>query len=325
MKYLIITTINPITKAIEKFIKTLDNDRKIVIVWDRKGPFEYPTFDGKIDFLDIETQYKLYPEFAKSLPEGHYWRKNIWYIHAIKEWAEFIAETDDDNIPYDFFPNFLDNKDIETEIIINEKVVNIYKKFTKENIRPRGLPLDRIQETTGKKTIIKNIKPRIQQGLADDDPDVDAIYRLTQNKKIKFDKDKIIWLDKNIYSPFNTQNTYRHKEAFPLLYIPTSVKSRICDIWKGYIAQKWLRSLWGTLVFLSPSVYQERNSHNLLSDFEEELPLYLKSKLLIEKLEEINLWKNMFENIMTIYKELILAEFIDKKELKPLEEWIKLF
>ena len=54
-KFLVITTINAPTKAIHEFVRVLSDDWKIIIVWDRKWPFEY--LEGeKIIFLDIETQ-----------------------------------------------------------------------------------------------------------------------------------------------------------------------------------------------------------------------------------------------------------------------------
>jgi hypothetical protein len=36
---------------------------------------------------------------AESLPTGHYARKNIAYLHAIRSGARCIYETDDDNAP----------------------------------------------------------------------------------------------------------------------------------------------------------------------------------------------------------------------------------
>ena len=325
-KFLVITTINQPTKAVYRFIDILWDDWKIIIVWDRKWPINYVKHD-KLIFLDIEEQYKLYPEFAKVIPEKHYARKNIWYYHAIKLWADFIAETDDDNIPYDFYPKFIDDKELKCNVIDGIWSVNIYKYFTKEHIWPRWLDLQSINKwLDGFNISEKIIKPYIQHSLEDKDPDVDAIYRLVLWKEIYFDKDKNIALWDAAWCPFNTQNTYWHKEAFPFLYIPHTVIWRACDIWKSYIAQKWIKELWGTVLFQSPTVYQERNEHNLQVDFNEEIVCYKEAWNLVKALDWMN-FEGMFssEIFVRIYKELIDRWYFDSIELDSVKKWIELF
>ena len=61
----------------------------------------------------------------------------------------------------------------------------------------------------------------IWQGLADRNPDIDAIYRLTQPLPVHFDKTKLrIALAEGSICPFNSQNTTWFREAFPLMYLP---------------------------------------------------------------------------------------------------------
>lgn len=324
-KYLIITTINNPTKAIHEFIKILWDEWKIIIVWDRKWPFTYLEHE-RIIFLDIETQYKLYPELSSAIPEKHYSRKNIWYYHAIKLWADYIAETDDDNIPYDFFPQFTDEKEIQSDIVELKWSVNIYSYFTNKHIRPRGLDLTCINRKINQTDITqKSVKPFIQQWLADKDPDVDAIYRLAIYEEIYFDKNKQIALWVDVRSPFNTQNTYRHKEAFPLLLIPTTVRSRICDIWKSYIAQKWVVCLWWSVVFQSPTVYQERNEHNLQLDFNEEIPLYTQVAELIKQLDIIDTNMNIYNFLRQTYQQLVETNILQKDDMNVLRIRLQLF
>jgi hypothetical protein len=324
-KFLVITTINAPTKAIHEFLRILWDEWKIIIVWDRKWPFTYLE-DDKIIFLDIETQYKLYPTLASLIPEKHYSRKNIWYYHAITLWADFIAETDDDNIPYDFFPQFIDKKEIETDIIEVNWSINIYSHFTDKHIWPRWLDLTKIKNKVSSENIKRWIvKPYIQQSLADKDPDVDAIYRLTIYDEVYFDKNKSIALGKFAVSPFNTQNTYRHKESFPLLFIPTTVESRICDIRKSYIAQKWIQSIWWSVMFRSPTVYQERNEHNLQNDFNEEIPLYVQTWELISAINSIDITWDIIQDVKNIYQILINKWFLENKEQYVLDEFLNIF
>ncbi len=325
-KFLVITTINQPTKAVYKFLDILWDEWKIIIVGDRKWPVNYLKHD-KLIFLDIKTQYELYPEFAKAIPEKHYARKNIGYYHAIKLWADYIAETDDDNIPYDFYPQFIDNKEFQCNVINELWSVNMYKYFTDKKVRPRGLDLQSINNNFDKSKISKKtIKPYIQHSLEDKDPDVDAIYRLVLWEEVYFDKDKNLALWKDARCPFNTQNTYRHKEAFPFLYLPHTVIWRACDIWKSYIAQRWIKEMGGTILFQSPTVYQERNTHNLQIDFNEEIVCYKQAWNLINIIKDLNL-SNMTpsEILVYIYEKLVYEQFFDAAEIDTIKVRVKLF
>ena len=176
------------------------------------------------------------------------------------------------------------------------------------------------------KIIEKSIKPYIQHSLEDKDPDVDAIYRLVLWKEVYFDKDKNIVLWNNTRCPFNTQNTYRHKEAFPFLYVPHTVIRRACDIRKSYIAQKWIKKIGGNILFQSPTVYQERNNHNLQVDFNEEIVCYKWVWNLIKTLDGLELSNNNpSEILITIYQKLIDEWYFDIMELESLKMWIELF
>lgn len=79
------------------------------------------------------------------------------------------------------------------------------------------------------------------QGLANVDPDVDAIYRLTLPLGITFDGDAwAVALPSGAFCPFNSQNTLFAKEALWGLLIPVTTTFRVCDIWRGYWVQRML-------------------------------------------------------------------------------------
>ena len=171
----------------------------------------------------------------------------------------------------------------------------------------------------------KKILPLIQQSLADLDPDVDAIYRLTNGSTIKFAKNKQYALGKGTFCPFNSQNTYWNKAVFPLLYLPSTVDSRVTDIWRGYIAQRILWELNSRLIFLSPCVYQKRNIHNFMKDFEQELNLYLKTEGLVNTLSSLKLTGNVTNMLEQTYKELITEGLFKEDEQKILSGWLRMF
>jgi hypothetical protein len=77
----------------------------IIIVGDRKTPADFDLPGA--DYLSVERQHDLFGELASIIPLNHYARKNLGYLYAMRQGAELIAETDDDNIPYpDKYPNF---------------------------------------------------------------------------------------------------------------------------------------------------------------------------------------------------------------------------
>ena len=83
-------------------------------------------------------------------------------------------------------------------------------------------------------------------------------------------------------SPYNSQNTFFHYEAFWSLYLPYTVTFRLTDIWRSYWAQRLMWLLNDTITFNGPNAVQFRNSHSYLKDFESEKSMYSKTESLIE-------------------------------------------
>ena len=76
------------------------------------------------------------------------------------------------------------------------------------------------------------------QGMADLDPDVDAIYRLTQNLGVNFEADiASVVLPEGVMCPWNSQNTLFEREALWGMLIPVTTTFRVCDIWRSYWVQ----------------------------------------------------------------------------------------
>lgn len=318
MNAIAITTINKPTAAVKMLTEL--SGFKLFVAGDNKSPKNWKW--KNVNYFSIEYQRKTYPTFSRLVAENHYARKNFAYIAAVKSGAQFIYETDDDNFPCNFFPNFLSSETFMNEICA-PLCFNIYSTFTKKRVWPRGIPLNYIKNGVVKKKKIK-VKPLIQQSLTDLDPDVDAIYRLTNGNQIAFDKNKKMCLAKGTFTPFNSQNTYWDKKVFPLLYLPSTVDSRVTDIWRGYIAQKILWEMDSKLIFLSPSVYQERNIHNLMRDFQQELDLYLKTGNLLDCLCNLKLSGNTKEMLTQTYTHLARNGFFQNEELRIVREWLKL-
>jgi hypothetical protein len=166
----------------------------------------------------------------------------------------------------------------------------------------------------------------VLQFLADEDPDVDAIYRLTNNTSIYFDKRDPLALDKGVCCPFNSQNTYFRKEVFPLLYLPVTVTFRFTDILRGLVAQPILWAAGFRLGFGEATVIQKRNPHDYLKDFESEIPGYLLAeKVIMIASEQASPDLSIKENLILVYLALEKEKIVGKLELQALILWLQLF
>lgn len=316
--FITITTINKETQGVKKF-KSFEK-WEVILVGDKKTPFIKSDYDLK--YLDLNEQKKLGFKIYSSLPYNHYVRKNIGYLFGIREGANLIYDTDDDNLPYEnwAFPEF---DGINLEIVNDRKYHNIYSDFSSQSVWPRGFPLDEINQNKSSSEYSFETKDiAVWQGLADLDPDVDAIHRLLFNSEIRFDKRSPIGLEKGVYCPFNSQNTLWHRDMIPYAYLPSTVTFRFTDILRGYIAQRCFWEYDRVLGFTQATVYQERNVHNLMKDFESEIPCYLQTKQVVEILDELALDKDYERNLTIIYRALQKANIVEVQELEILDAWL---
>ena len=316
MVHVIITTINEKSKAIEQY--ELKEDVKILLIGDKKS--HLIESNDKLIYLSIEDQKSLGFKIVEKCPFNHYARKNIGYLYALEQGAEFIYHTDDDNIPYNnwSFPAFVCDKQISS----NNKYCNTYSHFSDEFVWPRGFPLDEIHSSNDFK--IENTKKEIGvwQGMADINPDVDAIYRLVFNKEIKFKNNDPVALPSGSFCPFNSQNTLWNHKLIPYAYLPSTTSFRFTDILRGYITQRvmWEYDLY--LGFVGPNVYQERNPHNLMNDFKDEIECYLGVKQLVEILMKMKFSRDPMENMNSIYKKLASIGMVHSDEVSILNAWL---
>lgn len=70
--------------------------------------------------------------------------------------------------------------------------------------RPRGFPLEDVTDSAPLSFVCQKVRPLIQQSLANIDPDVVAIYRLTQPLGITFDPSAFdVTTPEGSFCPFN--------------------------------------------------------------------------------------------------------------------------
>jgi hypothetical protein len=320
-KFIVITSIFSPTEAVERFADKADY--QLIVVGDRKSPEDW--YCANVDYVSVKEQESFDLNLIKVLPYNHYCRKMIGYIKAIKEGADFIVDTDDDNIPNEewSFPEFERKYDCVAE---NKGFVNIYQLYTSRKIWARGLPLNLINKQFDLENCLakKECRVGIWQGLADEDPDVDAIYRLTDDTPCYFKEREPVVLGKGTLSPFNTQNTMVRKELFPLMYLPTYVTFRFTDILRGLIAQPILWLYDYQLGFTNATVVQKRNPHDYMKDFISEIPMYQHTERVIELVSNaISNSESIETNLYRAYHALHQENIVCERELVTLEAWLK--
>lgn len=323
---LVVTTISEANKVLQKLAAGCQSHNwDFIIIGDTKSPKDFSLAGSQ--YYDIDAQITTDLKYARLCPTKHYARKNIGYLLAIKEGAASIVETDDDNLPLD---SFWQESSVSVECKVIEKAgwVNVYKYYSDAIIWPRGLPLDTINKPVPnpESLTVSSSSCPIQQGLANDNPDVDAIYRLVLPLPITFKDNLKLALGVDSWCPFNSQNTVWFPAAYPLMYLPAYCSFRMTDIWRSFVAQRICWENGWRILFYSPTVYQERNEHNLMRDFEDEVSGYLNNDKIARSLSELKLLSGegqIPDNLNKCYDVLIKLGLVGDGEAELLEAWLE--
>jgi hypothetical protein len=319
---LVVTTISAPNRVLHALADgAREKGWQFYVIGDRKSPASFELPGSR--FLGLSAQTALPFRYAAACPVGHYARKNIGYLLAIRDGADVIVETDDDNLPT---PEFFAPRDRRRtgHRLTTAGWVNVYRYFTAAHVWPRGLPLG---EITGALTPRDDLTTHehdclIHQGLADGSPDVDAIYRLAQGRDIVFDAAADILLMNGAWCPFNSQNTTWFSEVFRLLYLPAHCSFRMTDIWRSFVALSWLQRSGGALAFHKATVFQDRNEHNLERDFLDEVPGYTGNRAIREEIESVPWTASQADFLRHAYARMIARGWVGPQEAALLDAWL---
>ena len=113
------------------------------------------------------------------------------------------------------------------------------------------------------------------------------------------------------------------RAMFPLLYLPCHVSFRFTDILRGLIAQPIAWNHGYQIAFTDATVYQDRNEHDYLDDFRDEIPCYqcghLVPDLVIGTMRD---GATIFQDLIAAYLELGKHGIVTKSELWTIQGWI---
>jgi len=258
----------------------------------------------------------------------------LGYLEAAAAGCSFIRETDDDNFPLEsYFLDFPREWKARSPRVPGHWI-NPYLYFSDEYIWPRGYPINHIESNRlahkelaqdYSDTTVKKIG--VVQGLADGAPDVDALYRLVYQNSgdFKFKESKPLLIPIGTYAPFNSQVTTWNIELLPLMYLPQTCTFRMTDIWRSFIATRLMHLNGYNLVFTGSSAFQDRNVHNLLKDFSDEVPGYIGNDELVQELQSVLLrggMQNLELDLLAVYSHLVAKGFFKAEEMGSLKSWL---
>lgn len=327
----VITTILEVNQAVEQTINKAK--LSLVVVGDYKTnhtlweKFERDNVN-KVVYLSPKSQKALPFNIIKHVPWNHFGRKSVGFMYAASMKCEKIYDFDDDNhLKQGGFEGITEWNTLKLQVLSNDThVFNPYPYFHSTGSYidwPRGFPLQFIHDPNTYRvdahqltySTLDNVA--IVQSLADHDPDVDAIYRLTAQLPLNFErKNEILVLPRGIYTPWNAQATLISRVAFFGMLLPVTVTGRVSDIWRSYITS---RLLWETnycVGFSSAFVTQYRNPHSYMQDFIDEDDLYKKVDKLLQLLA---LWtSDQHDSLASAYLDLVRS-LVDEKILGVLD------
>lgn len=323
--FTVITSIQNITPSVDQIARAGSRGGlATVVVGDKKSPRE--TWPSDVEFLSVEDQQSFGFALCDLLPFNHYARKNLGYLLAMSRGGRVLFDTDDDNAPLESWR--VRSERTAARCCRQSGWVNVYRWFSDDHIWPRGLPLVLANERTVPATtnVSSSVTAPIQQGLANGSPDVDAVWRLLLDRDFSFDANESVILPPGSWCPFNSQSTWWFPRAYPLMYLPSFVSFRMTDIWRSFVAQRCLWALGLGVVFHGPEMFQDRNPHNLMRDFEQEIPGYLSNERIRVLLEDLPLQggdDSVGSNLYRCYEALVAAGIVPPTEIPLLEAWLQ--
>lgn len=324
----VVTTINPPTIAVNEWIGRAN---LAYVVSDLKTPLEaWKNHEAWVTFGPGES-----PSFAALLPPNHYCRKMLGYIQAKRTGSLFIVDTDDDNQPHADWTNpFVTQKLIQSHLTA-PGWVNVHRFFEPEATSwPRGFPLRLVNASLGRieheaMPLVSKTKVAVWQGLVDGDPDVDAIHRLTRRPPVfsRPTSHQCVVCGRDTLTPWNSQNTVWRAEWLHLAYLPVTVSFRYTDILRSIVTLVCLRGTGRYVGFHGPSASQERNPHDLMKDFEQEIQMYtgieraasvLQTDAGVQSSEP-----GSGDRLIACYRALAEANLVALREVHVVAAWVK--
>jgi len=306
-KVIVTTTIQHPTEAIEKFDAL--KDWTLIVAGDLKTPKNYKLKNGI--YISPEEQEKYNKELSDAIGWNNHGRRNFGNLWAKDMNADIVAVIDDDNIPLEGWgQDLLVGKKIEVDIF--ESDLPAFDPIGVTNyphLWHRGFPFQLVAKRDYSKKTRRKVQCDIQADFWNGDPDIDAVCRMIYAPECQFE-DAVFPFGSTKPSPFNSQNIFISKEVLPHYFVlpHISPRGRMGDIWIAYHVE----SLGFQVVYSKPSVYQDRNEHDLTVDIVDEYIGYEKCIDIVDAIEAgkydvCDFWPPQTNKCYQIYKALFTS------------------
>ena len=230
-----------------------------LIVAGHKTPHNLYKNLKNVTYLTPDDQEQLSKELSDAIGWKSIRRRNLGFLKAFQMGADVMATVDDDNIPYENWgKDLLVGKNIEVDIYDEE--IGVFDPISvteNSELWHRGFPLQYVSKRNPILVGKKSIKCMLQADFWDGDPDIDAVCRITKEPIVKFKKFEPF--ASNNISPFNSQNTFIHRELIPYYMVIPHV-GRMDDIWGAYAIQQDLKSKYGSFVVYNKATVSRTKS-----------------------------------------------------------------
>lgn len=276
-KFIVTTTINAPTEAIELYDSK--KDWELIVIGDKKTPKDYHLANGL--YVSPEDQEKIDSALSDAIGWNCIQRRNFGILLAYKNGADIVALIDDDNIPLDHWgENVLVGSEVEcNHYEIDSLCFDPMAVTNYPHLWHRGFPLQLLSSRNYANSYLNKVKVDIQADFWNGDPDIDAICRMEHRPECVFNT-SVFPISSNVISPFNSQNTFIARKVLPDYFLYPHI-GRMDDIWASFHTQ----AQGHRVIYQAPSVYQQRNVHDLTVDFNKEIIGYEKNLSIIKDLK----------------------------------------
>ncbi|MEM4301932.1 MAG: hypothetical protein QW570_07525 [Candidatus Caldarchaeum sp.] len=327
---MVVTTIYDLEVMESYFDNFLKNGRldqvQVFVIPDRKTPKQAyercrdlhqrgmdiccPAIEEQEDFL---TKVGFPPSL---IPYDSDNRRNVGFLMALERGVDFVISIDDDNfcsLSEDFFSEHMVvcRNDFESTVVSSPNnwfnICSLIRVNHECPIYPRGFPYYARHIQTEFTLRQSQVQVHINEGLWLGDPDLDAITWLVLPTRALEFKGVSLVLDRNTWSPINTQNTALRREAvaayyfvkmgYPLAGMPNI--DRYGDIFSGYFVQACAKHLGGSIRVGSPILEHRRNTHHYLRDAMQEWACIIVLEDLIPAIMELRLEGSTYPEVYT--------------------------
>lgn len=261
-RVIVTTTINPPTKAIDRFQSM--HDWELVVIGDKRTPPDYRLHHGV--YVTPEEQERYDGPLSEAIGWNCIQRRNFGLLWAFDMGADVVAVVDDDNIPLPGWgENLLVGNEVDVDYYETDSPAFDPVGATNHNqLWHRGFPLQLIPRRDYSQKSRRRVRVDVQADFWNGDPDIDAVCRMEHAPECKFD-DLFFPLASNRLAPFNSQNTFISRACLRDYFLFPHI-GRMDDIWAAFHLQAHGYSV----VFNKASVYQKRNPHDLVRDMRAE-------------------------------------------------------